>query len=149
LGRHPQALPPPEPLDALGVDVPALRPQKGRDAAVAVPAVLAGQLGHPRHQARLVVGHGRRAPLGGARLAQDPAGPALRDAPRAAHLADVLDHRAPLRRAQYFPEAASLRMALSSSASARSRLSRAFSRSRSLRRLAWSVFSPPYSLRQR
>ena len=90
-----------------------------------------------------------RTPLRRAVPAQHPARLALRDAFGAEHAADVLDPLAPLRRAQYFPEAASLRTALSSSASGRSRLSRAFSFSNSLSLRAWSSFTPPYSLRQR
>ena len=61
----------------------------------------------------------------------------------------VLDRVAPLRRAQKFPEAASRRIALSNSASAKSRFSLAFSFSRSFSRLAWSVRRPPYSRFQR
>jgi hypothetical protein len=84
--RHRQALPPPEPLDPLVVDGEPLGTQQRRDAAVAVPAVLAGQLDHPRHQPGLVVGDGRRALLGRAALAQDLARPALGDAVGTEHL---------------------------------------------------------------
>jgi len=52
-------------------------------------------------------------------------------------------------RAYQFPSKASLRMALSSSASARSFFSRLFSCSSCLSRLASSAFIPPYWLRQR
>ena len=52
-------------------------------------------------------------------------------------------------RAQKFPEATSCSIALSRWASARSFFSRAFSRSSSLSFFAWSVLSPPYSLRHR
>ncbi len=68
----------------------------------------------------------------------------------------MLDRLAPLRRARKLscaglrqPEAASRRIALSNSASARSRFSRAFCFSRSLSRFAWSVRRPPYSRCQR
>ena len=46
-------------------------------------------------------------------------------------------------------EAASFRIALSSSASARSRLRRGFSPSSCSSRFAWSIFMPPYSRRHR
>jgi site-specific DNA recombinase len=134
--RDLQALAPPQPLDPLVIDLEALGPQQGRDPAGAVPAILDRRLDHPRHQPGLVIGHGGRAPLRGAGLAQDLARPALRDAIRPEHPSDVLDRLAPLRRAQYFPAAASLRIALSSSASASSRLRRPFSFSSSLSLLA-------------
>lgn len=57
--RHPatapSALPPPEQLDPLMVDREAPDPQQGRNSPIAVPAVLAGQPDHPRHQPWLVV----------------------------------------------------------------------------------------------
>ncbi len=56
----------------------------------------------------------------------------------------LLNCALPLRRAQKFPNAASRRIALSSSASANSRFSRLFSFSRSFSRLAWSIRRPPY-----
>jgi len=69
--------------------------------------------------------------------------PAFAQSITAKNTSDVLDRSPPLRRAQKFPEAASRRIALSSSASARSRFSREFSFSRSFRRFAWSIRSPP------
>ena len=71
------------------------------------------------------------------------------DVPGEILLGRVVDADAPLRRAQKFPEAASRKIALSGSASAGSRLSRASSCSSVFSRFAWSTFSPPYSLRQR
>jgi hypothetical protein len=72
------------------------------------------------------------------------------------NISDMLDSSPPLRRAQKLscaaqrrPEAASRRIALSSSASARSRFSRAFSFSRSFSRFAWSIRSPPNFFFQR
>lgn len=64
-------------------------------------------------------------------------------------IADMFHGFLVLRRAQKFPEAASFRMTLTSSASASSLFSQPFSFSRSLSRRAWSTFRPPYSFRQR
>jgi len=66
-------------------------------------------------------------------------------AARAAGDDTVLDGPTPFRRAQKFPDAASFRIALSSSASAKRRLSLPFSFSSSFRRFAWSIRRPPYS----
>ena len=65
------------------------------------------------------------------------------------HHAPTPHGRASSRRAQKFPEATSLRMAVSKAWSATTRLRRAFSFSSSLSRLAWSSRNPPYSRRQR
>jgi len=54
---------------------------------------------------------------------------------------------APTRGAQEFPRAASCRISLSRVRSETAVRRRAFSRSRSLRRLAWLTLRPPYSLR--
>ena len=51
---HLQPLAPPQALDPLVVDLPAGDTQQGRDAPIAVAAILAGQLGHVRNQAILV-----------------------------------------------------------------------------------------------
>ena len=52
--RHFQPVPPPDALDALGVDHPAGRPEQRRDAAVAVTAILLGQRDDGGRQRRLV-----------------------------------------------------------------------------------------------
>jgi hypothetical protein len=75
--------------------------------------------------------------------------PAFAQSITAKSISDMLDRSPPLRRAQKFPDAASLRIALSSSASAKSRFSREFSFSRSLSRFAWSIRSPPNFFFQR
>jgi hypothetical protein len=69
--------------------------------------------------------------------------PAFAQSITAKSISDMLDRSPPLRRAQKFPDAASRRIALSSSASARSRFSRVFSFSRSFSRFAWSIRIPP------
>lgn len=82
-------------------------------------------------------------------LFQDAARPAFGHTVASERVSDILLCLPPLRRAQKFPEAASRRIALSNSASAKSRFSREFSFSSSFSRLAWSVRSPPYAFRQR
>jgi hypothetical protein len=91
-------------------------PQQGHAPAVAVPAILGGQLDHLLHQSRLIAGDGRHTPLGRARLAKPLAGPALRDAVTAEHPPEGVDGGAPLSRDQDIPEAASSMIALSGSA---------------------------------
>src|SRR5918993_808930 len=87
-----------------------------------------------------------RIALGSSWLADDAAGVALREAIR---LPDACHCLAPPLGAYKFPEATSLRICFSRERSATRRRRRAFSRSRSFRRLACSRGTPPYSLRQR
>jgi len=82
-------------------------------------------------------------PLRRSRLAQHPAGSTLGDPEPLAH---ARDDPSPPGRAQKFPEAASLSIALSSAWSATRFLRRPFSFSSSFRRLAWSRRRPPYIL---
>ena len=84
-------------------------------------------------QARCIRGHPGRAPRRAARLGEPPTGPTRRDWHDGSHVHDRLP---PARRAQKFPADTSCTMALSRAGSATSRLNRAFSRSRSLRRFA-------------
>ena len=100
-------LAPPQALDPLVVDLPADIAQQGGDAAIAVAAILAGQLDHVRDQAIFVVAAARVAALGRAMLPQHPASPALRDPEP---VADVIDALTAARGAQKFPPAASLRI---------------------------------------
>src|SRR5271157_1344985 len=79
-------------------------------------------------------------------LADNPAGVALGDPEP---IDEHVDCSPTTVRGQKFPSASSLSIDLSSSASARSFLSRWFSFSSSLRRLASSAFMPPYWFRQR
>ena len=65
------------------------------------------------------------------------------------HVDEVVHGRPPACRAQKFPEAISFNAAFSSSASASSRFSVAFSRSRSFSLLASSAFNPPNWFRHR
>jgi hypothetical protein len=67
-------------------------------------------------------------------LPKHPACPAFGHHVSAKSVTHMLEHLAPLRQAQEFPDVASRKIALSSSASAKSRLSLAFSFSRFLSR---------------
>ena len=107
---HPQPLLPPAPLHPLVVHPPALGPQQGRDAAVAVAPEAPRQGDQAGDQGGLVPRHPGRAPLCPARLGQPPTGPMLRDGHDGLHVRDRLP---PARRAQKFPNATSLRIALS------------------------------------
>ena len=150
--RAPASSTPQDPLHPRCAKKQPLRPQKGRNAAVSVTSVLAGHPDDPLHELRLVVGNACLPTLRVPRLPKHPACPAFGHHVTAERVTYMLDRLAPLRRAQKFatptcglPEAASRRIALSSSASARSRFNRAFSFSRSFSRFAWSVRRPPYS----
>ncbi len=94
LAGHLQPLAPPQALDPLVVDLPAGIAKQGRDAAIAVTAVLAGQLDHVRDQAVLVVAAARDAALGRAVLPQHPASAAFRDPEP---VTDMIDALAPAR----------------------------------------------------
>ena len=86
-----------------------------------------------------VIGGRLGAALGRARLSHHSARPALRDPEP---LLDALHRDPPTVRGHHFPSASSLSIALSNSASANSFLSRPFSTSSSLRRLAWPGLIP-------
>ena len=87
----------------------------------------------PSHDDPLEGRHPRPMPVRGPRLAQHATGPPLGDV----HLVADYGHRLPAsRRAQKFPEVTSLRIAWSRAWSATSFLSRVFSRSSSLSRVA-------------
>ena len=96
------------------VHAPALGPQKGRNPAVAVPAILAGHPRYPPHELRLIIRNARLATLGVPSLTQHPTSPAFGCHIAAERVTHVLNRLAPLRRAQKFPEAAFRRIASSS-----------------------------------
>jgi hypothetical protein len=147
--RHAQALVAPEPLDLLVVDVPALGAGVVVGRTKPTPRMVPCPVPQPRAQPGVRVGRCRRGwrpPLGRSVLPGHAAGEPLTHLHRPHQ---VVHGRPPALRAQRFPFAISLSAALSSSASASSRLSVAFSRSRSLSRLASSAFIPPNWLRHR
>src|SRR5581483_1259133 len=142
-----QALVPPQALDALAVDVPALSTNDRVGGLPAPPRMALGDLAEAGAELGFGIGtRTRGTTLGRPVLAEEPTGTALGH-PEAF---DEHHHRPPATlRGHHFPDANSFNIALSSSASASSFLRRAFSFSSSLRRLASSAFMPPYWLRQR
>jgi hypothetical protein len=128
-----KSLPPPDPLYPLMVDTPAFSPQHGCYPAVAVTPELTGQFDNTLHEPFLVLRHLADVLLGGTRLTQYPTRPSLRHSKLLTHMSD---RPAEFSRAQKFPRTASLRMSLSNDRSATSFLSRPFSFSSSLSRLA-------------
>ncbi len=140
LVRDLQPFAPPDPLDPLRVHMPTGVVQQTGDHAIAVAAVLAGQLDDVVGEANLVTTAPRQPALGRAVLAERAAGPALRDAEGLPH---ALDAAPPTRRAQKFPFAASVRISLSSVRSETALRSRWFSFSSSFRRLSCSRPMPP------
>lgn len=122
-----------DPFHTAGTDVPALRTQHRRNAAIAMAAVLACQADDRRRQG-LLIGHGNpHAPLRRTRLTQIAAGLAFAET----KLLAGMHHTAPATLgACQFPSAASLSTCFSSAMSATRWRSQAFSRSNSLRRRA-------------
>ena len=74
-----QPLPPPDPLDPLGVDPPALGPERRRDPAIAISTVLCGEPDDGLCEALLILSGHRAFALGRAVLAHHTAGSALRN----------------------------------------------------------------------
>ena len=114
----------PAALEPLVIDLPAGRAKERGDPAVAVATVALGQLDDIGGQGRFVVGRPWRLALGRAVLAEHPAGPSL-GYPELT--ADLLDAPPAPGGPQTFPRASSSRIALSSTRSATSFFSRAFS----------------------
>ena len=132
-GGNLQPLPSPDPLDPLVVDDPPdCRAQEFCDLAVAVTTVLAGEIDDVGRQPGLIVSSLRDAPLRRAMLSEYTADPPLGQLQGGS---DVRDAGAATGGAYQFPEAASFRICLSKVRSATTRRSRAFSASRSFRRL--------------
>src|SRR3546814_7880128 len=125
---------------------PARITEQSRNPAIAVATILARQGHDVVGESFLVICPARDLALRRPMLAKHPAYPPLGYRQFATHMIDAAP---PARRAQKFPRAASCRINLSSVRSEIARLSRRFSFSRSFMRRAWSVFRPPYSLRQR
>ena len=143
--RHLQPFLTPDPGHALGIDLPAVRAQQRRDPPIAIAAILPCQVNDRFGERHFVVRSPGDMPLGRTRLVKNPARPSLRHTKPVAH---VIHAATTTRSAQKFPDAASFRISLSSVRSATALRSCAFSRSSCFRRRAWSIFRPPYSLRQ-
>ena len=86
--RRLQPLPPPDPLDPLGIRHPARLAQERGDPPVAVAAAGRRQRDDVCGQPLFVLGRAQDAALGRSRLARHPAGAALGDVERRAHLPD-------------------------------------------------------------
>jgi len=131
----------PDPLHPLVIDAPVLKPQPAVDQPPPPPHMAAGQFTDAPAKLLLLNVHHRLGPaLGVAVLAGQAASTAL------GNPESILQNHhgsAAAFRAQKFPSASSLSIALSSSASASRRLRRLFSCSSSLRRLASVAFMPP------
>ena len=136
----------PKPIDPFPIHTPARSSQQRPDPSIAVAGMLAHQGQHLGNQAFLLLVRPTACTAGSIETDQRPARPTLGHAQLPLN---VRDRRSTADRAQKFPWSASLRIALSSSASASSFFSRLFSSSRCFSRLASSAFIPPYWARQR
>ena len=145
-GGNLQPLAPPDTLDPLVVDQPARSAQQLRDLAIAVAAILAGQGDDVGGQPLLVVAAPRRLALCRAMLSERRTGATLGD--MTARVEHGRCRRAGARGLEVSPGGLR-RISLSSVRSETACRSRLFSVSRSFSRLTWSLFSPPYSCRQR
>jgi hypothetical protein len=131
LARHLEPLQTPDALDPLDVHRPAGSPQHRRDPAIAVAAILRGELNDVGGERPIVGPSFRRLPLCRAMLPQHAACQPL------GHVElrhDVIDAAATAGGAQKFPEAASRRISFSSVRSETALRSRSFSFSRSFSR---------------
>lgn len=131
--RHLHALRLPDSLHPLVIHQHPFVPDQARDPRRPVSTVCRRQLDDPLRQPVLILTNQRKITLRRTGLTQYRARPPLGNTQMVHH---VLDRLALPLRAQKFGRAASRRIALSNSASATSRLRRAFSRSSSLSRMA-------------
>jgi len=92
MGRHPQALAAPEPLDGLAVDQPALLAELGVGAPVAPAGMGPAEPAQRLAEGAVPIGLDRPKTLGAAVLPDQPARPPLRH-PK--HLLEVCDGAAP------------------------------------------------------
>ena len=127
-------------LDPLMIYSPAFFSQHRRDLPKSVAPIITGQVHHPADQARLIAGNMILSALSAAGLIQHTASPKFRYALASEAIAHMLDCNASLGRAQKFPMRLPMRIAFSSSASARSRSSQALSLSSSFR-----LFPDPFA----
>ena len=123
--------PPPDPLDALVIYVPASLVQQARDHAIAVASELPRQLDDVLGQPFFIWQAAGHLALRGAMLPKCAADPPLRYAKGLPNMNNTLTAAG---RAQKFPLAASVRIILSSVRSDTARLRRWFSASSSFRR---------------
>ncbi len=144
--RHFEPLAAPDTLNPPAVHMPPRIAQQRRHPPIAIATILPRQRHDILGESRFVICPARRLALRRSVLAEHTAQPPLG---HRHHRSDVVDIAPPPRGARKFPRTASCRISLSSVRSDIARRSRAFFFSRSFIRRAWSVFRPPYSLRQR
>ena len=125
--------PPPDPLDALMIYVPASIVQHAGDHAITVASELSGQFDDVLGQPLFVWRAAGHLALSGTMLPESAADPALRYAKGLPHMINALTAA---RRAQKFPRAASVRISLSSVKSDTARRKRWFSTSSSFSRFS-------------
>ena len=111
------------------------------DTPITKSRMLTNQLQHSLHQRRLIVANNGFTTMNRTMLTNRSARVTFGNVELLLHMFDGLAFPGDR---QKFPSAISFSIALSSSASARSFLSRAFSTSSSFRRFASSAFIPPY-----
>ena len=141
--RHAQAFPATQTVDALVVDLHAFTTERRPDTAITESRLAANDLVHAPHQFHFVDAMLRFVALRRTRLLNHPTLRGTEALPKTAGgLATTC-------RAHQFPDATSLSMALSNDKSATRFLSREFSSSSSLSRLASDAFMPPYWFRRR
>jgi len=121
--RYFEPLSSPQPLYSLVIHLPSFPTKQRRYPAVAIATILCGKLYHAADQQRFIVRNITDPLLGRTELSQYPTCPAFRQLSLSQLLPHVDHHLASLRRAQNFPEAASLRTWLSRDRSATSFLS--------------------------
>lgn len=138
LGRYPEALFAPQPLDLLAVHRPPVVSQHRPGAAVPPTGTGSGELPQTRPQRIVAAVTDRCIALGGAVLTGDAARSPFRTAEP---LLEHMHGSAAGRRAHQFPRAISLRPSISRAWSATIRFSRLSSLSSSRSRLASSAFS--------
>jgi len=126
----------PQPLNSFVIHTPAFFAKHHRDSTIAITAIARRQIGHSFHQPGFIIRDIQSPTLRRSRLTENATRSTFGNAITSQSLTHVLDRPTTLRRTQKFPEAASRRMDLSSSASATSFFKRAFSRSSSFKRLA-------------
>jgi uncharacterized protein YciI len=129
--RHLQPLLTPDTFNTLMIHSKPFRSQQSRNPSVPIPTVLTSQFCNPPGQPLLRYRGKWTMTISRSWLIQHPTGSSLRDAQLTTNPLNSLPS---FRRADQFPEAASLRIEMSKACSATSFFRRPFSRSSSLRR---------------
>lgn len=144
-----QPLATPKSLHAFVIHLPSFPAQQRCNTVMTVPIIRTRQTNHASYETWFIIDQMWLPTQCAPWLTQHTAGPAFTHLIAAESIAHVLYGRGALRRAYKFPEVATFKLALSSSASADSRFWRLFSFSNPFSRLAWSRCRPPHSFCQR